>query len=70
MNHGVSYSSAYDSAINTNVRLRDQMQKIIASHPPLIIHCSGEGYRCEGINDQRSPREAKLRVQKREHFFR
>jgi len=37
MNHGVSYSGAYDSAINTNVRLRDQMQKIIASHPPLII---------------------------------
>jgi len=37
MKQGVSYSSAYDSAITVNMRLRDQMQNIIASHPPLII---------------------------------
>jgi len=37
MTEGVSYGKAYDSAINTNVRLRQEMQKVIDAHPPLII---------------------------------
>jgi hypothetical protein len=37
MSQGISYGKAYDSAINTNVILRNQMQKIIDSHPPLVI---------------------------------
>lgn len=34
---GASFGEAYDSAINTNVRLRKEMQKIIDSHPPLVV---------------------------------
>jgi hypothetical protein len=37
MSAGVSYGKAYDSSINTNVRLRNEMQAIIDAHPPLII---------------------------------
>jgi len=34
---GISYGQAYDSAINSNVRMRNEMQKIIDAHPPLIV---------------------------------
>jgi hypothetical protein len=34
---GISYGQAYDSAININVRLRQDMQKIIDKHPSLIV---------------------------------
>ncbi len=37
MASGISYGQAYDSAINTNVRLRQDMQKVIDRHPPLIV---------------------------------
>ncbi len=37
MAEGVSYGKAYDSAINTNVRLRHEMQQLIDAHPPLIV---------------------------------
>ena len=37
MASGVSYGKAYDSAINTNVRLRKDMQKLIDAHPTLIV---------------------------------
>jgi len=37
MAEGVSYGKAYDSAINTNVKLRHEMQQVIDAHPPLII---------------------------------
>jgi len=34
---GISYGQAYDSAINTNVRLRKDMQKLIDAHPGLVV---------------------------------
>ncbi len=37
MAQGISYGQAYDSAINTNVKLRHDMQKIIDAHPPLVV---------------------------------
>ena len=37
MDAGLSYGKAYDSAINLNVRLRRDMQKIIDAHPPLVV---------------------------------
>jgi len=37
MASGVSYGKAYDSAINTNVRLRKDMQKIIDAQPRLAV---------------------------------
>ncbi|TRZ71847.1 MAG: hypothetical protein D4R97_06360 [Bacteroidetes bacterium] len=37
MANGTSYGKAYDSAINLNVRLRQDMQTLINAHPPLII---------------------------------
>jgi len=34
---GISYGQAYDSAINTNGRLRQDMQKLIDAHPGLVV---------------------------------